>query len=221
MRANLCRALGCAGVLSMLAACTGSHSAPPSASSTQGHRSGSGPAVSSAPPSGGSSASRTGPAKPKPVPSTRVAPSVPGTIKQTVASGTPVPLPKAGLASAVRFRSVPLTARVIGASRVHAQAHIPGEISGPALSFELQFTNRGHAAVDLGSNIAVTAQDGTGTPCTALTTSTHQVGGTLRPGAQASGHYEFHLPDNTKNPVTIEVTYAATAEVARFVGPIS
>ena len=105
---------------------------------------------------------------------------------------------------------------------MQAQAHIPGEISGPALSFTLQLTNRGRHSLDLSTNIAVTAQDAAGQPFTALTTSTHPVSGTLRGrGAQASGRYVFHLPDNTKNPVTIEVTYAATTEVARFVGPIS
>jgi hypothetical protein len=146
---------------------------------------------------------------------------VPGNISQTVASGTAVPLPKVGLGSAVRFHDVALTATIADAARVQAKAHIPGEIAGPALSFTLQLTNRGHRSLDLGTNIAVTAQDADGVPFSALTTSTHLVGGSLPPGGHASGRYVFHLPDNTKNPVTIEVTYAATAEVARFVGPIS
>jgi hypothetical protein len=85
----------------------------------------------------------------------------------------------------------------------------------------LQLTNHGRRSLDLATNIAVTAQDAAGTPFSALTTSTHAVSGTLRAGAEVSGRYVFHLPDNTKNPVTISVTYAATAEVARFVGPIS
>jgi hypothetical protein len=146
---------------------------------------------------------------------------VPGNINQTVSSGTSVPLPPTGLESTTRFRKVALTAAVADAGRVKAQAHIPGEIAGPALAFDLRLTNRGRTAFDLSTNIAVTAQDAAGTPFTALTTSTHAVSGTLRPGAHASGHYVFHLPDNIKNPVTIEVTFAATAEVARFVGPLS
>jgi hypothetical protein len=149
-----------------------------------------------------------------------VPPPVPGNIGQTVSSGTPAPLQTVSFTSTAGFRKVALTAAIADPARVHAQARIPGEIAGPALSFTLQLTNHGRASLDLDTNIAVTAHDAAGVPFTALTTSTHPVSGTLRSGAHASGHYVFHLPDNTKNPVTIEVTYAATAEVARFAGPI-
>jgi hypothetical protein len=217
VQANLRCALACAGALSMLAACSGSHSAAPAPSSKPAHSSpSSGP--STAP---GTSHSTTGAPSPKKVPTTPVAPPVSGNISQTVASGTLVPLPRAGLDSTVRFRKAPLTAAIVDPRRVQAQAHIPGEIAGPALSFDLQLTNRGHAAVDVSTNIAVTAQDAAGTPFPPLTSSTRPVGGMLRAGGQVSGHYVFHLPDNIKNPVTIQVTFAATAEVARFVGPLS
>jgi hypothetical protein len=207
-----------AAALSTLAACSGS-SAPagPSTPAPATHSSAPGPTVGPT----GPSASGSHSTPPTVVGPTSVAPPVSGNINQTVAPGTSAPLPKVGLGTPAHFRKVALTAAVVDAGRVHAPAHIPGEIAGPALAFTLRLTDRSGHSLDLSTNIAVTAQDAAGQPFKSLTTSTRRVSGTLRPGATASGHYVFHLPDNAKNPVTIAVTYAATTEVARFVGPIS
>lgn len=219
MWANLRRALLGAGALSMLAACSGSHSpAGPTGTGKQQHSS-QASASSPAQPSGRPSA--TPPALPTSAVPTSVPPPVPGNISQTVASGTIKTLSPTDLGSAARFGKVPLRATIADAARVQAQAHIPGEIAGPALSFRLVLTNHGRASLDVSTNVAVTAHDAAGTPFTALTTSTHPVSGALRAGASTSGRYVFHLPHGMHNPVTIEVNYAATAEVARFVGPIS
>lgn len=208
-----------AAALSTLAACSGS-SAPagPSTPARAPHSS------ATANPTGSTGPSASTPlstAPPTVVGPTSVAPPVPGNISQTVAPGTSAPLPKVGLDATAHFRKATLTATVVDPARVHAQARIPGEIAGPALKFELKLTNSGHRKLDLGANIAVTASDAAGVPFPALTTSTSAVSGVLPPGGRTSGRYVFHLPDNMQNPVTIEVTYAATVEVARFVGPLS
>jgi hypothetical protein len=106
-------------------------------------------------------------------------------------------------------------------ARVHATGRIPGEVSGPAIAVNLQLHDTGQAPVALAGTVAVTAEDAAGTPFVPLTTSTTAVTGTLAPGAHTHGTYVFHLPSGYRNPITVEVTYAAAAEVARFVGSIS
>lgn len=208
-------------VLAALAACTTSRSA----SSTGGSASGSGNASSGAPAGSASAAPATG----SPVSSSAsthapagktVQPPKPGTINQTVSSRTVTLLTAKPVGTTVTYRGRGLTATVQRATRVSATAHIPGEISGPAVAVQLRMVNRGSGTVALGSLIAVTAQDADGNPLSPLTTATTAVSKQLRSGAATVGRYLFHLPSTFQGPVTIQVTYAATAEVARFVGSI-
>jgi hypothetical protein len=203
-------------VLAALAACTTSKSK--SKADGSGHPSSTAPATTSA----GATTS--------PAPSTSasghvvagktVAPPRPGNIHQTVSSRTVTLLTAKPVGATVAYHGRGVTASVQRASRVSATARIPGEIAGPAVSVQLRMVNRGTSPVGLGSLVAVTAMDAHGTPCSPITTSTTTVAATLRPGAATVGRYVFHLPSTFHGPVTIQVTYAATAEVARFVGSI-
>lgn len=150
-----------------------------------------------------------------------VAPPSAGNINEKVPSGTASILRAVPLQSAVSYRKVKISASISRVARRTAQAHIPGEIAGPALSFQLAVTNTGSVAVALTSLVAVTAEGAKGVPLSPLTTATSAVSGTLQPGHEVAGTYVFHLPTGFRNPVTIQVTYAATAEVARFVGSVS
>jgi len=149
-----------------------------------------------------------------------VAPPRPGTIHQTVSSRAVTLLTAKPVGTTVTYRGRGLTATVLRATRINATARIPGEIAGPAVSVQLRMVNRGTSSVGLGSLVAVTAQGSDGTPFSPLTTSTTAISSTLRPGAATVGRYVFHLPTGFRGPVTIQVTYAATAEVARFVGSV-
>lgn len=147
-------------------------------------------------------------------------PPEPGSIRQTVAARSVQVLPPRAVGSTVTYHGGAITASVTSVRRVHADARIPGEIAGPALQVNLRIRNRGDASTPVGDLVAVTALDASGAPLPPLTTSTTAVTGTLAAGAAASGRYVFHLPGGFHNPVTVEVTYAATAQVARFVDSI-
>lgn len=203
--------LGLLGLFVVLAACT---SGGPGAS-TSGTRS------TSPGPAGSAPASITStPATRHPAAGKTAAPPVPGNVHQTVASRTVHLLTPKPVGATVTYRSRALTASVLSASRVEASARIPGEIAGPALSLQLRMTNRGAAKLPVGTLIAVTAFDAAGQPLSPITTSSTAISKTLRPGASTVGRYVFHLPTRSHDQVTIEVTFAATAEVARFIGSI-
>ena len=153
-------------------------------------------------------------------PGVTASPPHPGTINQTVSSRAVTLLTAKPVGTSVTYRGRALTATVQRATRITAVARIPGEIAGPAVSVQLKMVNRGKSSVGLGSLVAITAQGSDGTPFSPVTTSTTAVSATLRPGASTVGRYVFHLPTGYRGQVTIQVTYAATAEVARFVGSV-
>lgn len=213
--ASLCGyALIVGAVLAGVTACSGSGS-PPAAGTGQPTAASAQP--DSTPPPVSTTAA---PVSPRPTGPT-VSPPTPGNIHQTVASGSISTLRPIALSSPAVFPKAQLSGAVSRVARVNAQAHIPGEIAGPALSFRLTLTNDGTKPVDVGTSVAVTAADAHGTPLSPLDTSTKAVAGTLRPGDQAHGTYLFHLPAGFHNPMTISVSYAGTAEIARFVGSVS
>ena len=200
-----------------MAACTSSSTSASKAGGSIGP-SASAPATASgapasAPATGSSTSHHSVPAK-------TVSPPRPGTIHQTVSSRAVTLLTAKPVGATVTYRGRGLTASVLRATRINATARIPGEVAGPAVSVQLKMVNRGASAVGLGSLVAVTAQAADGTPFSPITTSTTAVSATLRPGAATVGRYVFHLPTAFRGPVTIQVTYAATAEVARFVGSV-
>lgn len=195
-----------------VAGCTGSTTRPPATVSPAGSHSAAG--------STAAKSQSAAPLSPQPTGPT-VAPPVPGTINQTVAAGHARLLPTVAITAPVHYRRVELAAAIGQVARVSAKGHIPGELSGAAVSVLLDLRDVGHRPISLTSTITVTVQDAAGTPFVPLPTSTHAVTGTLAAGQRTQGTYVFHLPSGYRNPVTIEVTYAATAEVARFVGAVS
>lgn len=191
------------GAAVLLAACTSSPSANRTSSATSQ-------------PTGSASASSAPSPTLKPVPKTPVPAATPGSIESTVAARTIRTLKPVPLTAEARFdRSV--TARVRAVSRVDATGRIPGEVSGPALSLTVAFTNTSKTSVATG-NVVVNVADMHKTPLVLLETSSHRVRPTLGADATASGVYVFHLPAGFTNPVTVSVTYSAASPVVLFVG---
>jgi hypothetical protein len=111
-----------------------------------------------------------------------------------------------------------VTARVASARAIEAQAHGPGEIAGPALVFEVVFTNDGREAVDLGS-VTVNLYGSDGTPGIPMSGDpSDPVSGSVGPGRSASGTYVFAIPTDKRSTVTLEVSYTVDTHVVVFQG---
>lgn len=152
------------------------------------------------------------------VPVTTVAPAPHGgNVHRHVPAGiahSAAPVPLAQPASFGRGVSV----RVIRHATVDAQAHGPGEISGPATALTIRFTNASRRTVDL-SHVVVADQDAQGTPLLPVSSRpARPVAGSLGPHAAKTAVYLFTLPQRRHNPYTITISYATTSPAVRLVG---
>ena len=147
-----------------------------------------------------------------------MAPPTPGTIDQTVAPVPAGPTTRAELDDPVRLPD-DVTVDVLGVEATDVEAVGPGETSGRALVVQVRLENASGSEVDVdGAQVSLLYEGqreiGTPTP-----------GGPAEPfagrlGARRSteGRYVFRVPRTKQEDVTILVTYAAGAPVARFDG---
>lgn len=111
-----------------------------------------------------------------------------------------------------------VTATLAAVRAIQAEAHGPGEIAGPALAFEVVFTNGGSAPVSL-DTVTVNLFDATGTPGSPMVGSpADPVEGELGPGATTTGVYVFTVPPDARSTVSLEVSYTTDAHVVVFQG---
>lgn len=145
-----------------------------------------------------------------------VSPAVPGDIHHTVASRALQTVATTTVGKLVQFDRG-ITVQVISLVKTTATGRIPGEISGPAVSVAVELSNSTKAAVAAGET-SVTVQDANGAPFTPILTSTAPLAGSLKAGAHATGTYVFNLPEGSRVPLTVTVTFAPKAQVATFTG---
>jgi hypothetical protein len=154
-----------------------------------------------------------------PVASTPVPPPAPGDASQTVPAVEQTVLPAIPLsATATPIPGISIALERI--ATVDAQAHVPGEVSGPAAQITVDVRNDTDAAVDIES-VGVDLTDSAGEPGIAVTTdASNPFAGSLDPGASATGVYVFRVPTDARNPVLVTVSYTPGATVAQFTGKI-
>lgn len=88
---------------------------------------------------------------------------------------------------------------------VQGEASAPGEIGGPALQVTLRATNTSTSPVDLSLTVVDLRHGADQVPAAPFTVGTTPLGGTLAPGASATGVYVFAVPDQRRDQVTIYV----------------
>lgn len=111
-----------------------------------------------------------------------------------------------------------VTATVVRVDAIEAEARGPGEISGPALAFEVEVTNGADAEVSLDA-VTVNLTDADGAPGLPMTGSpADPFGGVLAPGRSTTGVYVFTVDSDARDDVTLEVAYTTEAHVVLFRG---
>lgn len=151
----------------------------------------------------------------KPVP----APSG-GTIHQRVASPTPQPT-VAALADGVAKLGDGVSIRVPSVTATRVTARTPGEVDGSAVVVTVEVDNGGRSTASVDSAyVDVVASDGT---FAVGTTAGKGVPfhGVVAPGATATATYVFMLSNPKGRQVTVTVSHAAGAPVARFTETVS
>ena len=151
-------------------------------------------------------------------PSTGPAPST-GNIDQTVASETPRSLATVALNETASFGN-DVTLKIDKVESIDAVAKVPGEISGPAVVFDITMTNGASSAIGLDS-VAVTATTAGDKPVSELSTDpAAPFRGVLEPGASSTGKYVFLIPKSERGKVEVTVQYAAPVGIVTLTGDL-
>jgi hypothetical protein len=126
----------------------------------------------------------------------------------------PVPLK-----SSAAFKPT-VTARIAGIRTIQAQAHGPGEVSGPSYQVTFLIRNESDHAIDLGS-VTANLLDATGRPSVTLAgPPSAPFAGTAAPGDSQRGVYVFRKVDDEKQPITVTLSYSAEAPIVVFKGSV-
>jgi hypothetical protein len=140
-----------------------------------------------------------------------------GNVAVTVPSRSVTTDPAVPITAPATFGSR-ISARILSAESITAQAHGPGEISGPGVALTIRISNESSHAVDLGSvTVNVTGSNGSpglqllGPPATPFA-------GSLAAGRTAQAVYVFTIPVPQRSPMTVSISYSAAAPVLVFRG---
>lgn len=199
-------------IAASVAACTG-HSGPSAGRAASASTGAPAPAAS-----GGSAASPSPSVRISPV-TTTVQPPSPGSVRRTVATHSVVVLPGVSLKQAVNL-TAHVAVRIARITAVQAVSHVPGEVNGPAIEVAVTITNTSSKTLDV-SSAEVDLADSQGGPGIPVTTAATRVfRGTVKPGAQATGTYDFRVAAQRRDPVTVTASYTGAGPVAKFVGAV-
>jgi hypothetical protein len=183
-------ALVFAGLVMMLAGCTGQHTRPsPAAKDSL-------PSASSAGSSGRSDGIH------ETVPTQTVRTAAPVAIDKTAAFGHEV------------------TARIAAIKHINAVAQGVGEVSGPALAVSFVIDNGSGSSIDLGSVTANLQDAAGIPSTSMTASPAHPFAGQLAGGGSSTGTYVFALAKGHHNPLTISLSYTTAAPVVLFVGNV-
>ncbi|MBO9625099.1 MAG: hypothetical protein J7484_01840 [Microbacterium sp.] len=135
-------------------------------------------------------------------------------------TAAPLPTQQAPLGETVTF-DTGISVAVASLTAVEVEAQTPGEVSGPAVVATVTVTNGSHGAQNLDSAVVMLAAD-SGDPGIGTTAGEPEpFGGSLEPGATATGRYVFMLDPAAGRAVSVSLNYAAGAPVAVFTGKVS
>jgi hypothetical protein len=113
-----------------------------------------------------------------------------------------------------------VTEHILSINTIHATAHGPGEISGPALRIVIEVANDSNKPINLDTAL-MTVSDADGTPGVEMTLNgTVPLRGNLAVGESARGTFVFTLPPTHRDPVTVNFSYSSVAAVTLFVGNV-
>lgn len=199
--------------LALLGACSSSHgsgaSAGSTASTTASAAAGSSSAPGSAAPAPGGDPSAQASDGSAPTPDGQ-----PGEPGYTQPEADPVPLESPASVADAQVR--------LGVEAVNVEATVPGEVSGPAVRVKVTAT-AGSAALDLsGASVTVTyGQDST--PAVMLTSDqqSQTLPDSVAAGAEATGVYDFAVPEGARDQVVVRVYLNSQEPVAVFSGAVS
>jgi hypothetical protein len=94
----------------------------------------------------------------------------------------------------------------------------PGEVAGPALSFEVTVRNDTDEAVSLASTVVTVSTGEDRLPADALTTGATALPAEVAAGASATGTYVFTVPVDRRDDVRIAFDYLVGTPVVVFAG---
>lgn len=134
--------------------------------------------------------------------------------RQQVTKPPVVPSQTAGFGAGV-------TVRIAGTRSYQAIGRGPGEISGAAVAFTLEFHNGSDMAIVVGS-VTVTADYGMArTPASALSgPPSAPFSGTALPGLNVAAVYCYSIPSAARGLVTLSVSYSADRPVVTIRGAV-
>lgn len=113
-----------------------------------------------------------------------------------------------------------VSARISKVTAMQAEASLPGETSGPAVSVTVEVTNGSDAAIDLG-NVTVDLANAEGASAAPVTSQPDtSFSGPLAPGDSAQGTYVFRVAPDERANVVIKVKYSSDTPIAVFAGSV-
>src|SRR5882757_2916869 len=152
-------------------------------------------------------------------PTTPVAPSRAGGIKQTVPPAVVTTRPAVPLTATAQFGNR-VSARIVSVRSTTAQARGPGEVSGPAVALTIRLINSSSKNIAL-DDVVINVVDAAGTPGVPMSASPARLfTGGLAARGQADGVYVFALPQGHRTPVSVSVSYSAGAPIVLFRGNV-
>ena len=143
----------------------------------------------------------------------------PGNIRETESTRAQPSRSKVAITATGSFGNN-VSAQVMKRAAVTATAHLPGEISGPALEFTIRISNASGTAIDLnGVQVALTGKSGQqAIPISESTAPPFS--GKLATGHQAIGTYLFKVPVPDRIFVTLSLSYTADEPLVLFEGNV-
>lgn len=138
----------------------------------------------------------------------------------TVSIPPPVTAAPVGIDDVAPFGNA-VSARIVSVASTQAEAHVPGERSGPGVLVTVEMTNGSAAPINL-DNVTVDLTDANGSSASRVTpTEPHDLAGDLAPGQTTTGEYLFAMPVDQRGSVTVRVKYSADTPVVIFAGSIA
>ena len=114
-----------------------------------------------------------------------------------------------------------VSARLTAVEAVEAEAHLPGEFSGPAVALTIEVTNGSSGTIDLGTvTVDLTFRDGL-SAYPVLDPERRPFSGDLASGDAASGSYVFTLDPAERSDVALRLSYTTEAPTVIFAGSVA
>ncbi len=195
-----------AALLTPVVACTsGSDAAAPSATAVTTASEAAGSTSSSTPSSRASTTQAPGSGPTSTRPSGTSAPAAPSLAP--VPSRTRPTQPAQPLTATASF-GAGVTVSVVSTAALSVVGRGPGELSGPAVAYQLRLMNRGGSAIDLGDAVVTAAFGTAATPAgDSASEPAAPWRGAVEPGGAATATYVFLVPVAERKSVTLTISY--------------